>query len=82
MPGKYPTPLVLAAREVGIDVVQWAGLISKTGEWEMWVDPGSICMRDGGWLWVDEGFESMHHGMGGARYGRELIPLFPFIWVL
>lgn len=75
LPGKYPTPLVQAAQHVGgIDIPQWASLISKTGEWELWVDPGSVVLRDGGWLWIDEGFESVTHplGMGGARYGREL----------
>lgn len=83
LPGKYPTPLVQAAQQVGgIDIPQWASLISKTGEWELWVDPGSVVLRDGDWLWIDEGFESggVSHslggmmgggGGGGARYGRE-----------
>ena len=57
MPGRFPTPLVNAALEVGVDPVVWAKEMSESGEWQLWVDPGSICWRDGGWVWVEEGYE-------------------------
>lgn len=57
MPGRFPTPLVNAAIEVGVDPVVWAREMSESGEWQLWVDPGSICWRDGGWTWVEEGYE-------------------------
>jgi hypothetical protein len=58
LPGKFPTPLVKAAIEVGIDPVKWTRAISETGEWEIWVDPGSVCFREGGWAFADEAFEN------------------------
>jgi hypothetical protein len=57
MPGRFPTPLVNAALDVGVDPVVWAKEMSESGEWQLWVDPGSICWRDGGWVWVEEGYE-------------------------
>jgi hypothetical protein len=58
LPGKFPTPLVKAAIETGIDPVKWTRAISETGEWEIWVDPGSVCFREGGWAFADEAFEN------------------------
>jgi hypothetical protein len=58
LPGKFPTPLVKAAQEVGIDPVKWTRAISETGEWEIWVDPGSVCFREGGWAFADDAFEN------------------------
>jgi hypothetical protein len=57
MPGRFPTPLVQAAVESGVDPIVWARAMSQGGEWQVWVDPGSICWRDGGWVWVEEGYE-------------------------
>ncbi|GHJ86059.1 hypothetical protein NliqN6_2461 [Naganishia liquefaciens] len=57
MPGRFPTPLVDAALEVGVDPVVWAKEMNESGEWQLWIDPGSICWRDGGWVWVEDGYE-------------------------
>lgn len=58
LPGKFPTPLVKAAIDVGVDPVKWTRAISETGEWEIWVDPGSVCFREGGWAFADDDFEN------------------------
>jgi hypothetical protein len=60
LPGKFPTPLVKAAFEIGIDPVKWTRAISETGEWEIWVDPGSVCFREGGWAFADDAFDKMY----------------------
>ena len=60
LPGKFPTPLVKAAFETGIDPVKWTRAISETGEWEIWVDPGSVCFREGGWAFADDAFDKMY----------------------
>jgi hypothetical protein len=71
LPGKFPTPLVKAAQEIGIDPVKWTRAISETGEWEIWVDPGSVCFREGGWAFADDAFEN-------KMYKRELVPVVTF----
>lgn len=65
LPGKFPTPLVNAAIQSGIDPVKWTRAISETGEWEIWVDPGSVCFREGEWAFADDDFEN-------KTYKREL----------
>ena len=76
LPGKFPTPLVKAAIEVGIDPVKWTRAIGETGEWEIWVDPGSVCFREGGWASADDDFENKTYKREYPLETRTRSPLF------
>ena len=52
--GRLPRPLREAASECQVDGARWASLLSSDhGEWQVWCDPGRVCVREGGWEWED-----------------------------
>lgn len=59
LPGVLPRPLREAAKTHGIDPRDWLRGVGENskGEWELWIDPGLVSFREGGWDWEDAGFE-------------------------
>lgn len=58
-PGVLPRPLREAAKTHGIDPLEWIRGVGegRKEQWELWIDPGCVSFRAGGWEWEDVGFE-------------------------
>jgi hypothetical protein len=58
-PGILPKPMREAAKTHGVDPVEWLRAVGdcRKDEWELWIDPGCVSFRAGGWEWEDVGFE-------------------------